>query len=66
MQPPRYLVPIGVKHSDQRHDRWLIEAMSDIIGASLLIINVQMELLQIGGPFFMAIKLQLPLCMYDL
>lgn len=40
--------------------------MSDVIGASLLILNAKMELLQIGGPFMMAVVLQLPLCLYEL
>ena len=62
----RCLVPIGVEHNDQCHDRWLTEAINNIIGASLLILNVQMELLQIGGPFLMVIVLQLPLCLYEL
>ncbi len=59
-------MPTGVEHSDQHHDRWLAEAINNIIGASLLILYVQMELLQIGGPFLMAIVLQLPLCLYEL
>jgi len=37
-----------------------------MIGASLLILDVQMELLQICGKFMMAIILQLSLCMYEL
>ena len=66
VHPPHSLVPTRVEHSDQRHDRWSAEAINDIIGASFLILNVQMELLQVGGPFLMAIVLQIPLCLYKL
>lgn len=59
-------MPTGVDQSDQHHDPWAAEAINDIIGVSLLILNVQMELLQVGGPFLMAIILQLPLCLYEL
>lgn len=57
---------IGVEHNDQRHVRWSDEVIHNIIGATILILNVQMELLQIGGPFLMAIVLQLPLCLHEL
>jgi hypothetical protein len=60
------LMPTRVEHSGQRHDRWLTEAVCNIVGASLLVLNVQMELLQVCGPFLMAIVLQLPLCLYEL
>ena len=59
-------MPTGVEHSDQCHDWWSAEAINKIIGVALLILNFQMELLQIGGPFFMVIVLQLPLYMYEL
>jgi hypothetical protein len=59
-------VPTGVEHSDQCHDWWSAEAVCNIIGVSLLVLNVQMELLQVCGPFLMVIILQLPLCLYEL
>lgn len=37
-----------------------------MIGASLFVFNVQVELLQICRPLLMAIVLQLPLCLYKL
>lgn len=64
--PPRSLMPTGVEHRDEHHDLWSTEAINDIIGGYLLILNVQMEPLQVGGPFFMAIVLQFPLCLYEL
>ena len=59
-------MPIRVEHSDQRHDQWLADTVNNIIGASLLILNVQMELLQIGGPFLTVIVLQFRFCLYEL
>lgn len=37
-----------------------------MIGVSLLVLNVQMDLLQVYGPFLMTIILQPPLCLYEL
>lgn len=59
-------MPTGVDQSDQHHDPWAAEAINDIIGVSLLILNVQMELLQVCERFLMAIVLQLSLCLYEL
>jgi hypothetical protein len=39
---------------------------SDTICAPYLILDVDMELLQVGGPLLMAVVLQLPLCLYEL
>jgi len=59
-------VLVGVEHSDQRHDWWSAEEVCNIIGAFLLRLNVQMDLLQVCGPFMMVIILQLLLCLYEL
>ena len=59
-------MPTRVEHSGQRHDWWSTEEVYNIFGASPLILNVQMELLQVCGPFLMAIVLQLPLFFYEL
>ena len=37
-----------------------------MIHDALLIFDIQMELLQVCGPFLMVIVLQLPLCLYEL
>ena len=66
MQPPSSLVPIRVEHSDQCHHWWSIEATCNIMGAAILVLNVQMEMLQICGPFLMVIVLQISLCLYEL
>ena len=44
-QPIRSLVPTRVEHGGYRHDRWSAEAVYNIIGASLLVLDVQMKLL---------------------
>jgi hypothetical protein len=37
-----------------------------MICAPCLILDVDMELLHVGGPLLMAIVMQIPLCMYEL
>jgi hypothetical protein len=59
-------MPTRVEHGGYHHDRWSVEAICNIIGAALLVLDVQMKLLQICGPLMMAIILQLPLCLYEL
>ena len=44
-RPIRSLVPTRVEHGGYRHDRWPAEAVCNIIGASLLVLDVQMKLL---------------------
>ena len=65
-QPIRSLVPTRVEHGGERHDWWSAEVVCNIIGATLLVLDVQMKLLQICGPLLMVIILQLPLCLYEL
>ena len=59
-------MPTSVENGGYGHDRWSAEAVCNIIGATLLILDVQIKLLQICGPLLMAIVLQLPLCLYKL
>ena len=42
------------------------EEVCNNVGVSLLVLNFDMELLQVCGPFLMVIILQLPLCLYEL
>ena len=42
------------------------EAVNDMICAPYLILDVEMELLQVGGPLMMEFIMQLPLCLYEL
>jgi hypothetical protein len=37
-----------------------------MIGDTCVILDVDMELLQVGGPLLMALILQFPLCLYEL
>ena len=64
-RPIRSLVPTRVENCGYGHDRWSAEAVGNIIGATLLVLDVKMKLLQICGPLLMVIVLQLPLCLYE-
>ena len=44
-RPIRSLVPTRVEHGGYLHDRCSAEAVCNIIGASLLVLDVQMKLL---------------------
>ena len=59
-------MPTRVEHSGERHDWWSAEAVYNMIGAPLLVLDVQMKLLQICGQLMMVIILELPLCLYEL
>jgi hypothetical protein len=59
-------VPARVEHGGYRHDWQSDEEVCNIIGATLLLLDVQMKLLHICGPLLMVIILQLPLCLYEL
>ena len=37
-----------------------------MIGDTCLILDVQMEILQVGGPLLMVVVLQFPMCLYEL
>jgi hypothetical protein len=65
-RPIRSLVPTRVEHGGYQHDRWLVEAVCNIIGVALIVLDIQMKLLHICGPLPMVIILQLPLCLYEL
>ena len=59
-------MPSRVEHTGYHDNRWSAEAVYNIIGVSLLVLDVQMKLSQICGPLLMAIVMQLPLCLYEL
>ena len=59
-------MPTTVEHSGYHYDWWSPKVVCNIIGASLLVLDVQVKLLQICGPLLMVIVLQLPLCLYEL
>ena len=59
-------MPTRVENGGECHDRWSAAEVCIIIGAALIVLDVQMKLLQICGPLLMAIILKLPLCLYEL
>jgi hypothetical protein len=56
----------GMEHSGECSHGRSTEVVSDTICAPCLILDVDMELLQVGGPLLMVVVLQLPLCLYEL
>jgi hypothetical protein len=64
--PLRCLMPIGMEHSGECNHGRLTEVVSDMICALCIVLDVEMELLQVGGPLLMEVVLQLPLCLYEL
>jgi hypothetical protein len=52
-------------HGECSHVR-LIEAVTDMILDPCLIFDVDMELLQVGGPLMMEVITQFPLCLYEM
>jgi hypothetical protein len=64
--PLRCLIPTGMEHNGESSHRRSIEAVNDMICAPCLILDVEMELMQVGGPLLMEVILQLSLCVYEL
>jgi hypothetical protein len=56
----------GMEHSGECSHRRPNEAVSDIIGDTCRILDVDMELLQVGGPLLMVVVLQFPMYLYEL
>jgi hypothetical protein len=64
--PLRCFMSTGMEHSCEcSHRRWN-EEISDRIGDTYLILDIEMELLQVGGTLLMSVVLQFPLCFYEL
>jgi hypothetical protein len=55
-----------MEHNVKCIHKRLTEAFSDTIGDTCHILDVEMELLQVGGPLMMGFILQFPLCLYEL
>jgi hypothetical protein len=55
-----------MEHSGKCSHRRLNEVVSGTIRDTCLLLDVEMELLQVGGPLLMVIVLQFPLCLYEL
>ena len=64
--PLRCLMHVGMEHYGECINRRATEAVNDMICAPCFILDVDMEMLQVGGKLLMAVVLQLPLCLYEL
>jgi hypothetical protein len=64
--PLRSFMSIGMEHSGECSHKRPTKAVNDTIGDTCFILDVEMELLQVGGPLSMVIILQFPLCLYEL
>jgi hypothetical protein len=56
----------GMEHSGEFIHMRPTEAVNDMIGDTSLILDVDMEMLQVGGPLLMVVILQFPMCLYEL
>jgi hypothetical protein len=64
--PLRCLMSTGMEKSGECIHGRSTEVVSNMICAPCLILDVEMVLLQLGGPLMMVVVLQLPLCLYEL
>jgi hypothetical protein len=55
-----------MEHSGECSHRRPTEAFNNMIEDTFLILDVDMELMQVGGPLLMVVILQFPLCLYEL
>jgi hypothetical protein len=60
------LMSIGMEHGGECSHGRSTEVIIDTICTPCLILDVEMELLQVGGPLLMEVVMQLPLCLYEL
>jgi hypothetical protein len=63
--PLRCFMSIGMEHSGECSHKRPIAAVSDMIGDTCLILDVEMELLQVGGPLMMVVIFQFSLCLQE-
>jgi hypothetical protein len=64
--PLRCLMSTRMEHGGEFSHGRLTEAVSNTICAPCLTLDVEMELLQVGGQLLMEVIMQLPLCLYEL
>jgi hypothetical protein len=55
-----------MEHSGECNHMRSTEEFNDTIGDTCLILDVEMELLHVGGPLLMVVILQFPMCLYEL
>jgi hypothetical protein len=56
----------GMEHNGKCGHKRRNEVVNETIGDTCLILDVEMELLQVGGPLILVVILQFPLCLYEL
>ena len=59
-------MPTRVENGGYGHDRWSAEAVCNIIGVTLLVLDVQRKFLQVCGPLLIVIVMKFPFCLYEL
>jgi hypothetical protein len=64
--PLRCRMSTGIEYSVECSHWRSNEVVSDTISAPCLMLDVEMELLHVGGPLLMMVVLQFPLCLYEL
>jgi hypothetical protein len=64
--PSRGFMVARIEHCGECRDWRSTEEINDSVGTSCFILDVEVELLQICGPFLMAIILQFSLCLHEL
>jgi hypothetical protein len=57
---------IGVNNCGDGDNRGPNEAVNNMVGISLLVLSILVELLHACGPFFMAVIMYLSLCLHEL
>jgi hypothetical protein len=64
--PLRCFMSTRMEHNGECSHRRSTEAVKNTIGDTYIILDVEMELLQVGGPLLMVVILQFPMCLYEL
>jgi hypothetical protein len=64
--PSGGIMATRIEHCGECHDWMSDKAISDLVGTSCFILDVEVELLQICGPLMIAVILQFSLCLHEL
>jgi hypothetical protein len=60
------LMVIRIEHCGEGRDWGSVEAINNSVGTSSFMLDVEVELLQIGGPLLMVVILQFSLCLHEM
>ena len=58
-------MPIEVKNYGEDDNRGPTDAVNKMIDISLIVLNIQVELLQVCGPFMMVVTMYISLCLHE-